>query len=128
MYIEKCAMCPDPATRAVGYIEGEEYPVCQKCYDEYYTIVAYKEIQPLLEKLFSHINSCRDSYSSKGFVRAFSREHRTLQQSFFRTFIIPLIQYYAGLEDGYFDLRNEAIVLLCKELLPIINKSAIPFI
>ena len=55
--------------------------------------------------------------------------HRTLQQKGMGT-IFELIQAYAKLGPGQFDLRNEATVQLCKRIVEKFDKydMALPFI
>jgi len=52
--------------------------------------------------------------------------HRTLQQGLMRGFIVPAIRSLASQQNP--DARNMATVLLCRELLPIVNKYHLPFI
>lgn len=53
-------------------------------------------------------------------------EHRTIQQSFTRDMLIPMIEAVASLDT---DLRNEASVNLCKKLMDVINaENPLPYI
>ena len=49
------------------------------------------------------------------------RTHRTIQQKTFGIFL-ALIQKYAGLKDGQYDLRNEQTVLVSKKICEKIDK------
>lgn len=62
-------------------------------------------------------------------VEHIEREHRTLQQAFFRNVLAPVIKSFADrYNEGYYDLRNEASCELANKLKPIIEKSPLPFI
>jgi hypothetical protein len=56
-----------------------------------------------------------DGERAKIMLAALTREHRTLQQSFWRT-MFNLAQLYG--QEQWFDLRNEASVETCKRLFP----------
>jgi len=62
-----------------------------------------------------------------GFVREITNQHRTLQQNAFRLFMRCIVEW-ANRDDCQFDLRNEATVKICKEIMKIENCDAIPFI
>ena len=57
-------------------------------------------------------------HKSKFIVDEVSRQHRTLQQSMFRT-MWKCIEHWASLDSGHYDLRNEGTVLACKELIKV---------
>jgi len=59
-------------------------------------------------------------------IEAIVSSHRTLQQSIMREFVCELIKKWS--EQDYYDDRNKATVLLCKELMKTINESYLPFI
>lgn len=66
-------------------------------------------------------------HMSDGFVAAVPMFHRTLQQSFMRNLIVPLIRQFADME--YFDARNEGTVKLARTLIEIIDSEGyLPFI
>lgn len=58
----------------------------------------------------------RMGFAPKFFVHAMSQQHRTLQQAFTRCCLLWLV-HLAGLEEGWYDLRNEASVKTAKRLL-----------
>jgi len=59
------------------------------------------------------------------FIEQLNCKHRTLQQSFMRNIIIPMLKKWAGnLDKGWYDLRNQATCQLSQD---IINKAIIPF-
>jgi hypothetical protein len=65
-------------------------------------------------KLFHKINGA-DRELLNVFKEKLLTEHRTLQQGFWRM-ISELIIQTAEVPDNYFDLRNEASVMLCREI------------
>jgi hypothetical protein len=50
------------------------------------------------------------------FIDMMLREHRTHQQTIFRTIIHPLMSNYAAKENWQYDLRNEDTVKFCKSI------------
>jgi hypothetical protein len=61
----------------------------------------------------------------------FGRMHRTLQQEFMRTMLIPILQDLAESERlGYFDARNEASCKLASRMLSVVSEDDLylPFI
>jgi hypothetical protein len=61
-------------------------------------------------ELTDAVNGLRGTEVAKIFFEEFIRQHRTLQQSFFRAFLLFMKLY--GMQ-GNFDDRNEASVKLC---------------
>ena len=70
-----------------------------------------------LQNLFDMINSGWKDHIPKTTVKVWNGTHRTLQQGFFREFIIPLIKHISELDEGYFDLRNEDTKRLCDAIM-----------
>lgn len=56
------------------------------------------------------------NFSTKIFCEALGRQHRTLQQNFTRV-CLAWIKYLASLEEGEYDLRNEASVKTSRNIL-----------
>lgn len=125
--VKHCIMCGKVANTFICYDIGEYHPACKFCRDLRAKDEMMHEIGPSIQKLFDHVNGHSGQASSEAFIRAFQMQHRTLQQSFFSTFIVPLILHYAGLKDGWYDLRNEATVNLCKRLASVCKDSPLPF-
>ena len=66
-----------------------------------------------LQNLFDMINSGWKDHIPKTTIEVWNGTHRTLQQGFFREFIIPLIKHISELDEVYFDARNEDTKKLC---------------
>lgn len=71
-----------------------------------------------------------NGFNAKEFEKAFSdcimREHRTLQQSMMRCF---MHQIKVWSETDFYDLRNEATVMLCKKIMEAVKDDEfLPFI
>jgi hypothetical protein len=57
-------------------------------------------------------------------VNTFSRNHRTLQQMFVRSVILPILEYLAkSYEQGAYDLRNEASCRLASRMLAAVKEE-----
>jgi len=54
-------------------------------------------------------------YGPSSFAEAMGRQHRTLQQNFTRL-CLEWIRQVGGLQEGQYDLRNEASVKVCREI------------
>jgi hypothetical protein len=67
--------------------------------------------------------------SPEAFAAAMGRQHRTLQQNFTR-FCFAWIRHLAKLEENQYDLRNEASVKACREIVQRTGESSsfLPFI
>jgi len=73
------------------------------------------------------VNIIGGDESHVAFVQEILRSHRTLQQGVGRL-VGMLITETAKMDDGCYDLRNEAWVKLCKRLAPIVAESPLPLI
>jgi hypothetical protein len=82
-----------------------------------------KEVVTKLERL---VNCFDDEAVAKAFVESMRSTHLTLQQSMMRVF---MAQIKAWSETSWVDLRNQATVDLCKEIMEKVgNDSFLPFI
>ena len=82
-----------------------------------------------MKTLFHEVNGGPRKTIEAAVKEAFGHEHRTLQQAFFKNFIIPVIEEMAEAHDeGWIDLRNEAAGELAVKLREITKETALPFI
>ena len=72
----------------------------------------YAEAQEAVRKLTSFVNR---GGAPNDFVAALRMEHRTLQQGVGRC-MVAWIEYLSSLEEGFYDLRNQASVELAKQI------------
>jgi len=79
-----------------------------------HNLTAEKEAVDAAVSISRFVN--RMGFDADMFIRSMSREHRTLQQSFTRI-CLAWLWHLSQLEDGYYDLRNEASVKTAKELM-----------
>ena len=61
-------------------------------------------------------------------VAEFAKQHRTHQQAFVREVIVPILEQLAGLQEGEFDLRNEASVKYAKAAFKATSEIGLPLI
>jgi hypothetical protein len=86
-----------------------------------------QECIDIVKNMFRKINGA-DHMLTKVFKEELQHEHRTLQQAFWRM-VVELIHQTAELPDNYFDLRNEASVLMCREIVAKVkDKMYLPLI
>jgi hypothetical protein len=92
-----------------------------------------EEIQENVKKAIDLL--CENGVNFSGDVvaktvrEAFAREHNTLQQSFFRSVLIPIIEEMARLhEENWTDGRNEHSGELAVKLREITKEAFLPFI
>ena len=71
-----------------------------------------KEMREVVDQLGNVINNFSYDDQADAFFQMLTRQHRTLQQNFWRM-IIKVILRYA--DTKWFDPRNEASVELCKK-------------
>jgi len=64
----------------------------------------------------------------KEFVKYISKEHRTLQQIFFKTFMKTIKMWAEMKKLGYYDDRNKATVELSERIVKEVGEEGIPFI
>ena len=75
-----------------------------------------RDMKKIVDKLFHEINNFSYQKNSDNFFEAMQKQHRTLQQSFWRL-IFDVVKKYAELDkEGWYDLRNEASVKACVKL------------
>jgi len=79
-----------------------------------------------VEALGTHVNSF--STNHKEFANGIRKEHRTIQQSIMKTFLVLIDGWADDFDNERYDARNEATVKLAKELSAIANKTYIPYI
>jgi len=117
---KKCVRCNSQAgspeyPACILVLDSEVFTVCKSCFEKEKTKAAYDELRPAIDILFRALNGGSAYWMTKGFVEGIRREHRTLQQKF-GALILGLIRYYAGLSENEYDLRNEALVAICKRI------------
>ena len=94
----------NPAERE-AYEKAEQYE---------YELRNDERLQAVIKALSNYVNSM--GHAPKDFVTLFSREHRTLQQSFTGVCLAWLV-HLSQLKEGWYDGRNEASVQIAKKLL-----------
>ena len=88
------------------------------------------EIIQILDNLFDELNHMGNEENVIDALNTvLSKQHRTLQQNFFRYVIVPSIKNF---EEKYqqerYDLRNQASCELAHELYSHVEKSHLPFV
>jgi len=74
-----------------------------------------EEMKKVWDKLSNTLNGFSYEEQAEAFFRMLSNEHRTLQQNFWRM-MIKVIRKYAETKEGWYDLRNEMSVRMCRGL------------
>lgn len=76
-------------------------------------------VYEVMNGLFNALNVMGNEKATKeAAVRAFNSTHRTLQQSFMRVVIIPILKHLAQQHEvGYFDQRNADAAKLASRML-----------
>ena len=89
-----------------------------------------QQTEDALNSLFDALNKMGgDKEVLEGLQNVLNVQHRTLKQNFMRQIIVPAIRLFADNNaNGYKDLRNEASCELATKLLPIVEKSPLPYI
>lgn len=84
----------------------------------------------ILNSLFDQLNQMGGDKEIEAALKSVLHvQHRTLKQNFMRQIIVPSIRIFAEQDaKGYKDLRNEAACELATKLLPIVEKSPLPYI
>lgn len=80
-----------------------------------YVTVGEKAGEDLAHNVAEFVNSFSCNSNIKEFINTMGSEHRTLQQSFTKL-CVNWLSYLACLPLGYYDGRNEASVMLAKEI------------
>lgn len=89
----------------------------------------YEIGQESAKELFRALNWMgAENETIKGFLDQVEEQHRTLQQAFGHLLIRTIVMFAEKKEKGFYDLRNEALCEMCKELKPIAEKTYLPFI
>jgi hypothetical protein len=87
------------------------------------------QVQPVVEAI---CNVAMDDHETRSFLGLLNCEHRTRQQGFGRLVAAWIKQQAANcsLGRGYYDLRNEATVKMCREIVDKVDPNflALPFI
>jgi len=89
-----------------------------------------KKIKNAIADIMNELNIMgNEKIVQQGLIEAISRSHRTLQQSFFSTAIVPIIQNYAKQNaNGDYDLRNQASCEVAVKLDKALDGSVFPSI
>ena len=83
-------------------------------------------VEDSLEQIIRQLNVMgNDKEVESALVLGLANTHRTLQQSFFRSVIVPSIKFFATCDT---DLRNEQASKTAKELMPIIEDAYFPHV
>lgn len=69
-----------------------------------------------VDTMTQFVNPMSNSEAINKFIELMSRDHRTLQQSFTKL-CVHWLHHLSKLEEGDYDLRNEASVKLAKKLM-----------
>lgn len=91
---------------------------------------AVKESLDIFKQLGSSLNRMGNEENVEDALREYlGKEHRTLQQNFFKHVVLSAIRVFAEKHDNnLFDLRNEASCELAKKLEPFVLNQYLPFI
>jgi hypothetical protein len=81
----------------------------------------------LAEVVADTLNTSLDNEETKEFIRAMTRQHRTLQQNFTRL-CSEWIKHLAGLSNTQYDARNEASVKYAKQVVAATGDVGFPTI
>lgn len=74
----------------------------------YKNLAKQKEIVERLKDVSRALNQSYDEAVQEGVKEFLQSEHRTLQQNFMRSFILPALETWAEMsKEGWVDLRNE---------------------
>ncbi len=79
-----------------------------------------EEAKKIVEQLSSYVNNM--GHNPEAFAEYVMREHRTLQQQMFRLMLVS-IKKWAETKEGWYDLRNEDTVRICKKLQLILDSE-----
>ena len=124
---QKCDMCFQ-TTEGPHYTSvcgGHEYKLCMSCHDQCMKEKALQEVQPSVNALFRIINGGDSGYAVEAFINAVRRNHPTMQQDFMR-WLVSLMEHYADLSEGDYDLRLEDTVAMCKKLRSFLKDCCLP--
>lgn len=89
-----------------------------------------KQTEDALNSLFDALNKMGgEDQVRQALDNVLSKQHRTLQQNYFREIVIGSIRLFdEKRERGFFDLRNEASCALAGKLNVITKDEGLPFI
>jgi len=89
-----------------------------------------KKVKEAVEVIVSEINLMgNETNVEEGIKEALSGTHRTLQQGFFRSVIVPAISFFVEMkEKSYYDLRSEDACNCAEKMKPIIEDSYFRFV
>jgi len=89
----------------------------------------YEEACDALETLFNLVNRGGHPVIEDAVTDAIKIQHRTLQQSFFRSIVMPSVNTFAELNESKFtDLRNESACECAAALKPIMDGHYMPLV
>jgi len=89
-----------------------------------------KQTEDALNSLFDALNKMGGEESVvEGLRQVLNKQHRTLQQNYFRYIVVKSIEMFAEKKYNRFtDLRNEASCDLAEKLMPFVKDAHLPFI
>lgn len=89
-----------------------------------------KKVKEAIEVIVSEINLMGNESNVEDAIREqLSKTHRTLQQGFFRSVIVPAISFYVEMkEQGWYDLRSEDACNCAEKMKPIVEDSHFRFV
>ncbi len=90
---------------------------------------SFQEGQRIAGELMDALNAMGcDKDVIAGFIDQLGRTHRTLQQNYGRLLVASILCFAKMQDEGWYDLRNEALCQMCKKLEPIAKDTALPFV
>ena len=92
-----------------------------------YERIEEEKAMTVVNDIFRKLNGSGSTFS-KVLVTEFLHEHRTLQQAFVREIIEPILEHLASLEEGQYDLRNEASVRYAQRAVQATSEVGLPLI
>lgn len=83
-----------------------------------------KEIAEALSKL---VNIMSNDEEEEAFINVVLTDHRTLQQKMARIFLQCVVRWSKDFDRGWYDLRNEQTVKICKKITELLKEEDIVF-
>jgi len=119
-----CGICNNPFNDKEIVMEKWEIEKMKR------EVASKKNIKEAIKLLTKELNIMgNENFVGDAIKEELANTHRTLQQAFFKSVIVPVILWFNGqLEDGRYDLRNEDACQCAKKLKPILKDSYFRFI
>ena len=89
-----------------------------------------KKVKKAIEVIISEINLMGNEKNVEDAIKdELAGTHRTLQQGFFRSVIVPAVSFYAEMkEKGWYDLRSEDACNCAEKMKSIVKDSYFRFV